>query len=158
MTRKEYNRSVDQLSDGLYRFALRYTGDSESSRDAVQDSFVALWEHRGEIEAGNAKAYLSRVLYRKLVDVHRRENHYNRSAKPERTVSGHDSFELNDALQQALDTLPEVQRSLVLLRDLEGYTYKEMASMLEISEQQVMVYLYRARTAMKKILSNDLNI
>ena len=50
-----------------------------------------------------------------------------------------------------------MQRSLVLLRDLEGYTYKELATTLGISEQQVMVYLYRARTAMKKILSNDLN-
>lgn len=157
MTRKDYNDCVDRLADGLYRFALRYTGDGESSRDAVQDSFVALWEHRSEVEAAGAKAYLMRVLYRKLVDLHRHQSRYHRGVQPDRPVGGHDTFELGDAIQQALDTLPEVQRSLVLLRDLEGYTYKELATTLGISEQQVMVYLYRARTAMKKILSNDLN-
>ncbi|MBR1850448.1 MAG: RNA polymerase sigma factor [Bacteroidales bacterium] len=156
MTCKEYNTSVSNLSDGLYRFALRYTGDGDASRDAVQDSFVVLWEHRREVSAEGAKAYLYRVLYYRLVDAHRREQHFDRVASPEPQVQANNAFELHDSLQQALDALNEVQRSLVLLRDLEGYSYKEMAAMLSLSEQQVMVYLYRARKTMKQILNEIL--
>ena len=64
------------------------------------------------------------------------------------------AFELHDALNQALGQLPEQQRALVLLRDLEGYEYGEMAAMTGLSEQQVGVYLYRARKTLKKLLSD----
>ncbi|MCR4659529.1 MAG: RNA polymerase sigma factor [Bacteroidales bacterium] len=158
MNRKEYNHSVDELSDGLYNFALRYTASPTQSSDAVQDSFVALWEHRGEVKACNAKKWLMRVLYHRLVDQHRYQSRLSQMPAPDTAVAQHESFELSDSLQLALAALPEVQRSLVLLRDLEGYAYREMASMLNITEQQVMVYLYRARQTMKKVLTNELDL
>lgn len=155
MNQREYNKAVDLHSDDLYRFALRYTGDSSTAWDPVQDSFVTLWEHRQEVDADDAKRYLIKVLYRKLVDLHRNSSrtvsptkeHTDESYQPQ------ERFELSDTLQAALAQLPSIQRTLLLMKDLEGYSYKEMADMTQLSEQQVMVYLYRARVKMRKLIT-----
>ena len=159
MTVAEYNHSVRQMSDDLYRFALRYCSVSSDAEDAVQDVFVTLWERRDEVRGSGVKGYLIRLLYRRLVDMHRHDEVVRRVGSEvwkmdtgERKTEM--AFELHDALSQALGQLPEQQRALVLLRDLEGYEYGEMAVMTGLSEQQVGVYLYRARKTLKKLLSD----
>lgn len=159
MTVAEYNHSVRQMSDDLYRFALRYCSVSSDAEDAVQDVFVTLWERRDEVRVSGVKGYLIRLLYRRLVDMHRHDEVVRRVESEvwkmdtgERKTEM--AFELHDALSQALGQLPEQQRALVLLRDLEGYEYGEMAVMTGLSEQQVGVYLYRARKTLKKLLSD----
>ena len=148
MTTKEYNHCVRHLGDDLYRFALRYANLSAAAEDAVQDVFADLWERRSEVEAEGARGWLIRALYRRLVDMHRHDE-VVRNAQV-----AHENFELKDALAHALATLPEQQRMLVLLRDLEGYEYAEMAQMTGLSEQQVGVYLFRARKQLKKQLED----
>lgn len=156
MTTKDYNDCVKHYSDDLYRFALRYTGISEDSEDAVQDAFVVLWEKRDNVEKKEAKGYLIRTLYHKLVDRHRQENIARKAQErlmpKQENYNQHGDFELRDAMQQALDQLPDIQRQLVLLKDLEGYNYEEMSSITGLNEQQVGVYLFRARKTMKKLL------
>lgn len=156
MTVSEYNHSVRQCSDNLYRFALRYSNLSAAAEDAVQDAFLALWERRGEVEAAGARGYLLRVLYRRLVDQHRHDAVVRRAtpAPADEAYAQHDRFELRDALSQALAQLPEQQRALVLLRDLEGYDYAALAATTGLSEQQVGVYLFRARKTLKKLLED----
>ena len=158
MTIKEYNDCVKRYSDDLYRFALRYTGDSDDSQDAVQDCFLTLWEKREETRRDEAKGYLIRILYRKLVDSHRHRavvrDAQGQLMPTQENYNQHGDFELRDAMQQALNQLPDLQRQLVLLKDLEGYSYEEMASMTGLSEQQVGVYLFRARKTMKKLLED----
>ena len=157
MTTKEYNECVKQYSDGLYRFALRYTSDGDMSRDAVQDAFVTLWEQHNKLQFKGIKGYLIRVLYRILVSGHRHEvvcrNARDNLMPAQENYEQHYNFELRDAMQQALGQLPEIQRQLLLLKDLEGYDYKEMAEMTGISEQQVAVYLFRARKKMRELLT-----
>lgn len=161
MNTKEYNHAVRQHADDLYRFALRYLG--RGADDAVQDTFVALWERRAEVDARRAKGWLMRVLYRKLVDEHRRREAERRASEASAraaTANGDrrhaETFELRDAFSAALPHLPEQQRMLLLLRDLEGYDYREMADMTGLSEEQVGVYLYRARRTMKKLMEDYL--
>lgn len=159
MTTAEYNHSVRQMGDDLYRFALRYCSISSDAEDAVQDVFLNLWERRDEVEASRVKGYLMRMLYRRLVDMHRHDEVVRKMEREERRADNGErrtetAFELHDALNQALEQLPEQQRALVLLRDLEGYEYGEMAAMTGLSEQQVGVYLYRARKTLKKLLSD----
>lgn len=155
MTTKEYNHCVRHLGDDLYRFALRYANLSAAAEDAVQDVFADLWERRSEVEATGAKGWLIRALYRRLVDMHRHEEVVrNAQVAQENEYRQHEDFELKDALAHALATLPERQRMLVLLRDLEGYEYAEMAQMTGLSEQQVGVYLFRARKQLKKQLED----
>ena len=153
MTTKEYNHCVRHLGDDLYRFALRYANLSAAAEDAVQDVFADLWEHRSEVKAKGAKGWLIRALYRRMVDLHRHDV-VARQAQPEHEESyrQHEQFELKDAMSKALEQLPEQQRMLVLLRDLEGYEYAEMAQLTGLSEQQVGVYLFRARKTLKKLL------
>lgn len=156
MTRTEYNDSVTAYSDDLFRFALRYTGDTAESEDAVQDCYLLLWEERRQVETATVKGYLMRMLYRRLVDRHRHlavERATHETLRPqEEGYNQHGRFELHDAMQQALAQLPEMQRKLVLLHDLEGYSYAEMAALSGLSEQQVGVYLFRARKTMKQLL------
>lgn len=155
MTTKEYNHCVRHLGDDLYRFALRYANLSAAAEDAVQDVFADLWERRSEVEAEGARGWLIRALYRRLVDMHRHEEVVrNAQVTQENEFRQHEDFELKDALAHALATLPEQQRMLVLLRDLEGYEYAEMAQMTGLSEQQVGVYLFRARKQLKKQLED----
>ena len=155
MTTKEYNHCVRHLGDDLYRFALRYANLSAAAEDAVQDVFADLWERRSEVESEGAKGWLIRALYRRLVDMHRHDEVVrNAQVAQEEAYRQHETFELKDALAHALATLPEQQRMLVLLRDLEGYEYAEMAQMTGLSEQQVGVYLFRARKQLKKQLED----
>lgn len=155
MTTKEYNHCVRHLGDDLYRFALRYANLSAAAEDAVQDVFADLWERRSEVEGEGARGWLIRALYRRLVDMHRHEEVVrNAQVAQENEFRQHENFELKDALAHALATLPEQQRMLVLLRDLEGYEYAEMAQMTGLSEQQVGVYLFRARKQLKKQLED----
>lgn len=155
MTTKEYNHCVRHLGDDLYRFALRYANLSAAAEDAVQDVFADLWERRSEVESEGARGWLIRALYRRLVDMHRHEEVVrNAQVAQENEFRQHENFELKDALAHALATLPERQRMLVLLRDLEGYEYAEMAQMTGLSEQQVGVYLFRARKQLKKQLED----
>lgn len=155
MTTKEYNHCVRHLGDDLYRFALRYANLSAAAEDAVQDVFADLWERRSEVGATGAKGWLIRALYRRLVDMHRHEEVVrNAQVAQENEYRQHENFELKDALAHALATLSEQQRMLVLLRDLEGYEYAEMAQMTGLSEQQVGVYLFRARKQLKKQLED----
>ncbi|MBP3763552.1 MAG: sigma-70 family RNA polymerase sigma factor [Bacteroidales bacterium] len=156
MTVSEYNHTVHQCSDDLYRFALRYSNISAAAQDAVQDVFLTLWERRTEVETATAKGYLVRTLYRRLIDLHRHDEVVRRSAPdaPAEAYAQHEAFELRDAMAQALAQLPEQQRALVLLRDLEGYDYAAMAAMTGLSEQQVGVYLFRARMTLKKLLED----
>lgn len=60
--------------------------------------------------------------------------------------------DLSDVLNTALNRLPEIQRSVVLLRDYEGYSYEEIGQITELTEAQVKVYIYRARVALKEYL------
>lgn len=155
MTTKEYNHCVRHLGDDLYRFALRYANLSAAAEDAVQDVFADLWERRSEVESEGARGWLIRALYRRLVDMHRHEEVVrNAQVAQEEAYRQHENFELKDALAHALATLPEQQRMLVLLRDLEGYEYAEMAQITGLSEQQVGVYLFRARKQLKKQLED----
>ncbi len=155
MTTKEYNHCVRHLGDDLYRFALRYANLSAAAEDAVQDVFADLWERRSVVEAEGVRGWLIRALYRRLVDMHRHDEVVrNTQMAQENEYRQHENFELKDALAHALATLPEQQRMLVLLRDLEGYEYAEMAQMTGLSEQQVGVYLFRARKQLKKQLEN----
>lgn len=153
MTTKEYNDCVRHLGDDLYRFALRYANISATAEDAVQDVFADLWERRDEVKAAGARGWLIRALYRRMVDLHRHDIVVRQAQlEPEESYHQHEQFELKDAMAKALEQLPEQQRMLVLLRDLEGYEYAEMASLTGLSEQQVGVYLFRARKTLKKLL------
>jgi RNA polymerase sigma-70 factor (ECF subfamily) len=77
---------------------------------------------------------------------------------PERVVMINNNFEMKEIVELITDTLPQVQKSILLLRDMEGYNYKEISELLNISEAQVKVYLFRARRKIKDNLTQFASI
>ena len=154
MTISEYNICVDAHSDGVYRFLLKNTGDADAAHDLVQESFMKLWIKRKEVQPDKVKSYLFTTAYHTMIDSFRKNNRMTRMEGHEHQAeSAHHGYsDLKEILDEALARLPEIQRSVVLLRDYEGYSYEEIGEITGLNEAQVKVYIYRARVSLKKYL------
>ena len=157
MNQKEYNQAVDKYSGRLYSFIVRITWNEQNAKDLVQDTFLKLWVNRDKVISDKAKSWLFTVAHNltiNFVKKHSRQDYVSEDYKLERGVSSDKKFEQKDIIDQCLVQLSEQQRSIVLLRDLEGYNYKEIGEILELNESQVKVYLFRARKKMKGIIKD----
>lgn len=154
MTVAEFNTCVDQYADNLYRFILKTVKDKDIAKDIVQDTYEKLWLKVSDVESTNAKSYMFTTAYRTMIDFIRREK------KKEGWNDGFENIESGDhqykglkqILNAAVDKLPEIQRSVVLLRDYEGYDYAEIGKITNLTESQVKVYIFRARAALKNYI------
>jgi len=156
LTTKEYNSAVSTYADGLFRFALSRTRNSALAEDLVQETFAKVWVARNDIKQEKSKSYLFTTVNRLIIDHFRKsevqEAHAQHSAHNSSGSSTPLSPDVNEVLHEALARLPEVQQTLVLLRDYEGYNYQEMAEICQITEAQVKVNLFRARKKLKTYL------
>ena len=155
MTQKEYNNGVSLWADEVYRFAVHCGGGEELSKDAVQEAYASLWECRERIPVEKGKAYLMTVAHNHLMSHHRREQVYQRvlpQLTPAVSVAPDERFDLQEALRKAMARLPQVQQAAIELKGVEGYSCKEIAEILSLTEKQVSVYLFRARVSLKKTL------
>jgi RNA polymerase sigma-70 factor (ECF subfamily) len=152
MNIQEYNQAVELFSDGLYRFALKSINDTDQARDFVQDAFEKLWIKLETVE--KAKSYLFTTVYHSIVDHSRKEQRNRTYASQLEQNPSHElqSFDLYEILNKGLNELSEIQRNVVLLRDYEGYSYEEIGEMTDLSEQQVKVYIFRARKFLKEYI------
>ena len=151
MTTKEYNLAIDAYSDNIYRFALKHLKNEMSAKDVVQETFMKVWVKHEEVAYEKVKSYLFTTAYHAIVDWVNKEKRNGDFEKVEHTATTEFSisFDLEKILNEALDKLPEIQKTVVLLRDYEGYNYAEIAEITELSESQVKVYIFRARQALK---------
>lgn len=154
MTTDDYNKTVDLYADALYRFVLKNIKNKEKAEDIVQDSFEKLWKNAHKIDASKAKSYLFTTAYHQTIDVIRKEKRVT-PMEPEHeplhayTTSNPD---IQEVLHKAIDLLPPVQKAVVLLRDYEGYSYEEIGQITGLSESQVKVYIFRARSFLKNYI------
>ena len=152
MNAKEYNIIVELHADGLYRFILKNMKDESSAQDVVQDSFEKLWINRDKVAPEKAKSWIFSTAYHTMIDHLRRaqrltlleEHHENAFYYSEEEYQG-----TAELLEMGLSKLPDAQRSVVLLRDYEGYSYQEIAGITGLNEAQVKVYIHRARQFLK---------
>ena len=160
MTVTEYNQCVDSHSDNVYRFILKNLRDVEGAKDIVQDAFEKLWTKHREIGYDKAKAYLFTTAYHRLVDHTRKESRKGRlnEGYDVAEVAGNHYSDVKEVLDEALQRLPEIQRSVVMLRDYEGYSYEEIGQITGLNESQVKVYIFRARVALKNYLVSIENL
>lgn len=155
MTATEYNKGVSLWADDAMRFAMRCCNSRSDCEDAVQEALASLWSHRDEVAAAKGKGYLLSAAYRSLMMTLRHNKvvqMYERQTVVETTQKPDERFDLREAIERSLQTLPEVQRAILQLRDVEGYSYSEIGETLSLSDSQVQVYLFRARVAMRKQL------
>lgn len=160
MTEREYNECVNTYADNVYRFILKNLRNEEDARDVVQTAFEKMWRHRDEVDASKSKSYLFTVAYRQMIDHIRKvkriqlKEEFNENAK----VQNKPANNLKRILDEALARLSETQRTLVLLKDFEGYSYDEIGQITNLSESQVKVYLHRARVQLKEYLVKVENV
>lgn len=153
MTVVDYNKCVDLYSDSIYRFALKSIRDEETASDLVQDSFMRLWQHVEKVNLDTAKPYLFRIANNLLIDMYRKIKFTDRSTLDSEKFSyNHEYSDLKEHLDKALDSLTQVQKTVVMLRDYEDYSYEEIGQITGLSESQVKVYIYRARKNLKDYL------
>ena len=151
--------------DPLYRTALRLTGRPQDAEDLVQETFLRAWRSLHTYRAGtNPKAWLFRILHNAHIDRYRAGT---RTVPTVDEIEGQDpAFVVNETpetlvadtvmeaeVRDALMKLPEVFRACVVLADLEGFSYQEIAQTLGIPRGTVMSRLFRGRRAMRKALA-----
>jgi RNA polymerase sigma-70 factor (family 1) len=154
MSLKEFKRMVFPYKDKLYRFALSIVGNNADAEDVVQEIFIKLWDRQAQVrEIQNLEAWLMRLTKNlsidKLRSKHRRaQNLEVVSNQQASTVDPHEWTEQRDTIghiQEVIRQLPEKQRMIIQLRDIEEMSYQEISDILEIPMSQVKVYLFRAR-------------
>jgi RNA polymerase sigma-70 factor (ECF subfamily) len=155
VTLQDYNTCVDLHSDGVYRFAVKHLRDTDAAKDVVQESFARMWQKVEDVDATKAKSYLFTTAHHLIVDTVKRGQRNPRFEEHHEDLqftSEGGQPDLKQIIDAGLATLPEVQRSVILLRDLEGYTYEEIAELTGLNLTQVKVYIYRGRTALKEYI------
>ncbi|MCK5136682.1 MAG: RNA polymerase sigma factor [Bacteroidales bacterium] len=156
MTVEEYNKAVDTYADNLYRFVLKNLKDEHMARDIIQDTYEKLWVKLEDVSALKVKSYLFTSAYHAMIDYIRKEKRYSdvdlvSVNEPSHTRQYSD---LGEVLERAVENLPDDQKAVVMLRDYEGYSYREIAEISGLSESQVKVYIYRARVYLKNFIGS----
>lgn len=156
MTVKEYNNSIDTFSDNIFRFALKHLKNEMFANDIVQDTFTKVWLKHEEVSFEKVKSYLFTTAYHAIIDLIKKEK---RSGDIENYQEQGNSdsgfgFDIQEHLNVALERLPEIQKTVVMLRDYEGYNYEEIAEITSLTESQVKVYIFRARKGLKSYLKS----
>ncbi len=141
-------------SNRVYRFILKQLKDSSEAKDIVQNTFEKVWNKRESIKFETSKQYIFTVAYRDMLNLIKKNSKVMLLEQlPETSKTDSRSYsDLNEILDRALSTLPPIQRTVVLLRDYEGYSYDEIGDITDLKESQVKVYIHRARKSLKNYL------
>jgi RNA polymerase sigma factor (sigma-70 family) len=159
VTIQEYNICVDDFSDGVFRFIMKNIKHKADAEDVVQMAFERLWKHHSNIKAESAKSFLFTTAYRCMIDLIRKNKRMIFPEELPEEMEGvarddNKSFETRELIELGLKELSEIQRSVLMLRDYEGYSYKEIAEITEITEAQVKVYIFRARKKLQAFIKS----
>lgn len=157
----DFKHDILPLKNIIFRTALRIVLNREEAEDIVQDTLVKLWERREELEKVENLEAFALTMARNL-SIDRKEKLENQNISfddevhdlPDEGPSGSDSQimreETRGFIANIINALPEKQRTILQLRDIEGKSYKEIADTLSISESDVKVTLFRARNELKE--------
>ncbi len=160
MTERDYNDCVNLYADNVFRFIVKNIRHEEDAKDIVQTAFEKLWRNRETVNAEKCKSFLFTVAYNQMIDHIRKikritlKDEFNADTRSySEPVSN-----LKKSLQDALNILNETQKSLILLKDYEGYSYDEIGQITGLNESQVKVYLHRARLNLRNYLVKPENV
>lgn len=160
MTERDYNDCVNLYADNVFRFIVKNIRHEEDAKDIVQTAFEKLWRNRETVNSDKSKSFLFTVAYNQMIDHIRKikritlKNEFSAETK----IYSEPVSNLKKSLQDALNTLNETQKSLILLKDYEGYSYEEIGQITGLNESQVKVYLHRARLNLRNYLVKPENV
>ena len=153
----DLRRDILPHSDRLYRLALSILMDTAEAEDVVQDTILRAWERRNEWESiEHIGAWLTQVCKNLALDRKKRKHSQPLPAEgstewqsPSLITNPQDD-DVSNIILQIIAELPPPLDDLMRLRDIEGLTYREIAAQLHLTEDQVRVYLHRARTRVRE--------
>lgn len=162
MNLEAFQNRVLPAKNKLFRFALRMLGNDDDAKDVVQEVFIRVWNGREQMDQiQNMEAWCMRITKNlsldKLRSIQRKGTDSLENSYHIQQADGAPDIktELGESMQhvsQLIAALPEKQRQVIHLRDVEGYTYNEICDILEIDMNQVKVNLFRARNAVREKL------
>ena len=160
MTEHQYNECVRLYADNVYRFIVKNIRHEEDARDIVQTAFEKMWRNRDAVENEKSKSYLFTVAYNQMIDHLRKVKRMNLTEDfaEIKAMNYQANTNVQKILHEALNRLNETQRSLVILKDYEGYNYEEIGKITGLNESQVKVYLHRARITLRNYLVSPENV
>lgn len=159
MQEVSFRNDILPLKDKLFRLALRITLDRAEAEDVVQDTMIRVWNKRDEWQQfESVEAYCLIVAKNLAIDRSQKKDAQNVELTPEMaeeadTSGPYDRLVNNERMKiihRLIDELPEKQRLIMQLRDIEGESYKDIAKVLQLTEEQVKVNLFRARQKVKQ--------
>lgn len=163
MNNISFKNDIMPLKERLFRLALRIVQNREEAEDIVQDTLMKLWNQReqwGSID--NIETYSLTICRNLALDAIEKKERHNISLddslhdrpdttwQPDETLTHKQQMGL---IEQVVDRLPEKQRTILQLRDIEGMSYQEIAETMMLSLSDVKVNLFRAREKLKQTLS-----
>ncbi|MBQ4421227.1 MAG: RNA polymerase sigma factor [Bacteroidales bacterium] len=153
MTEKEYNVCVEEYSDRVFAYLVKNMQDSDSAKDVLQDSFVSLWNNREKVEKEKSKSFLFTVAHNLMMNTFNYNKLRQQPIILEELMENRD-FENKDFINYLTNLLTPIMKECLLLRDLEGFAYREIAQMMNITEENVKVNIFRARVKMRQYIMN----
>jgi RNA polymerase sigma-70 factor (ECF subfamily) len=170
----QFAEDTEQFMGSLYSAALRMTRNPSDAEDLVQETYLKAYRGYGSFRAGtNLKAWLYRILTNTFINSYRAKRRhpeeteleeveefylFRRLGGLEAAAAGRSAEDevlesmTDEEVKQAIESLPESFRMAVLLADLEGFSYKEIAEIMEVPIGTVMSRLHRGRRALQKAL------
>ena len=160
MTEKEYNQCVNLYADNVYRFILKNMRHDADAEDVVQGAFEKMWINRQQVDNDRCKSYLFTLAYHQMIDQIRKNKRVSlrEEFKEDARAHGGQQHDAKKVLNTALNKLNDVQKSLVMLKDYEGYSYQEIGEITGLNQSQVKVYLHRARLFLKQYIVKPENV
>jgi len=161
MDSKQFNNQVVALSDRYFRLAKSILRDADVAQDAVQDLILKLWEKRHSLdEVENIQAFTIRSMRNLCLDIIRQQ--HEETELPAETeyseLNPYQQTEQKDMvlrIKRMIDNLPELQRTIIRMRDVEGMELKEIAYITDLTENAVTVNLSRARQKIRERIMNE---
>jgi len=158
----DFKSMIIPFKDKMFRFALRIAGNQFDAEDIIQEVMVKLWRKREQLMAvDNKEAWCMTVTRNMAIDWKRSkikkfseiENHTHISDKEATPAQSLEQQEVSKMVQACINELPEQQREIIHLRDIEGYSYKEIAALTGKTVDQIKVQIYRGRQKLKDIIT-----
>ena len=154
-----FNKIYLSLTDKIYRLAIVLLGDSYEAQDVVQDLYEQLYSKKASLHfSKNIEALILRAAKNLCIDKLRKRKRQQKIPEkiiPQQDIDGNSTVSnvfLRESIMSTIALLPEKQRAIIQLRDIEGYDYNEIAEIMEMDEASVRVTLSRARKSIKEKL------
>jgi RNA polymerase sigma-70 factor (ECF subfamily) len=161
MTASQYNKCVDLHSHAIFRFAMKKMRNVDDAKEIVQISFEKLWMKHQTVAFETAKSYLFTTAYNTMIDGWRSQKTTTGLEFAENSVEAEGTIEYTgtmEIIEKALQRISEIQKTVILLRDYEGYSYDEIGEITGLNAAQVKINIFRGRQALKEIIGNPNNL